>query len=70
MGVNFPDIRYVVIVGPARTILDQLQEAGRAGGDRLQSDVVVFYHGKKLTHCEKKVKEFVRSSGCLRVAAF
>lgn len=70
MGVNFPDIRYVVNWGPARTILDQLQEAGRAGRDRLQSDVVTFYHGQQLAHCEKEVKEFMCSSSCFRVAAF
>ena len=70
MGVNFPDIRYVVNWCPARTILDQLQEAARAGKDRLQSDVVVFYHGQQVAHCEKEVKEFVCSSGCFRVAAF
>ena len=33
MGVNFPDIRYVINWGPARNMLDQHQEAGRAGRD-------------------------------------
>lgn len=33
MGVNFPDVKYVVNWGPARTLLDYHQEAGRAGRD-------------------------------------
>lgn len=33
MGVNFPDIRFIINWGPARNILDQHQEAGRAGRD-------------------------------------
>ncbi|XP_068731882.1 uncharacterized protein [Montipora capricornis] len=70
MGINFPDIRYVINWGPARTILDQLQQAGRAGRDGLQSHIVVFYHGQQLGPCEKQVKEFVRAQGCYRVSAF
>ena len=37
MGVNFPDVRYIVNWGPARSILDQHQEAGRAGRDGKKS---------------------------------
>ena len=33
MGVNFPDVRYIVNWGPTRCVLDQDQEAGRAGRD-------------------------------------
>lgn len=37
MGVNFPDVRYVINWGPARTLLDYHQEAGRAGRDGKQA---------------------------------
>lgn len=30
IGVNFPDLRYIVNWGPARNLLDQLQQSGRA----------------------------------------
>lgn len=70
MGINFPDIRYIINWGPARNLLDHHQEAGRAGRDRCQSDVVVIYHGQQLTHCEDEVKDFVKSNGCLRVASY
>ena len=68
--MNFPDVRYVINWGPARSLLDHHQEAGRAGGDGKQADVVVIYHGNQLTHHEDNVKDFVRSNGCLRVASY
>lgn len=51
MGVNFPDVRYVINWGPARNLLDQLQEAGRAGRDGIQSHNIIIYHGQQLIHC-------------------
>lgn len=70
MGVNFPDIRYIINYGPARTIVDQHQESGRAGRDGLPAHVIVYYHGQQLTHCADEVKDFVKSTECLRVAAY
>ena len=70
MGVNFPDVRYIVNWGPARSILDQHQEAGRAGRDGKKSHVIVIYHGQQAGHCEQEVKDFVRAKGCYRVAAY
>ena len=70
MGVNFPDARYIVNWGPACSILDQHQEAGRAGRDGKKSHVIVIYHGQQAGHCEQEVKDFVRAKGCYRVAAY
>ena len=70
MGVNFPDVRYIVNWGPARSILDQHQEAGRAGRDGKKSHVIIIYHGQQVGHCEQEVKDFVRAKGCYRVAAY
>lgn len=42
MGVNFPDIRYVVHIGPSRTVVDHIQEAGCAGRDGSQAHIVEF----------------------------
>ena len=67
IGVNFPDIRYVIMWGAAQSILDLHQEAGRAG---LQSHVIVLYHGQQIGPSEQEVKDFLRSQGCLRVAAY
>ena len=32
--------------------------------------VLVIYHGQQVAPCEKEVKDFVRTTGCLRVAAY
>lgn len=70
MGVNFPDVRFIINWGPARLILDQHQEAGRAGRDGKRVHVVVIYHGQQVGHCEQQMKGFVHTKGCFRVAAY
>ena len=50
MGVNFPNVRYIVLFGPARSLLDFHQQAGRAGRDGQPSDVIVYYYGQQLAH--------------------
>jgi superfamily II DNA helicase RecQ len=70
MRVNFPDVRYIINWGPARTLIDQHQEAGRAGRDGEQSHVIVVYYGQQLSHCEENVSNFVKAEGCYRVAAY
>ena len=70
MGVNIPDIRYVINWGPARNLLDKLQEAGTAGRDGGLAHVVIYYHGRQLSHCNNDIKEFVKTDGCYRVAAY
>ena len=70
MGVNFPDVRYIVHFGPARTLLDFHQQAGRAGRDGDPSDVIVFFYGQQLSHCEDDVRAFLKSTGCFRVASY
>ena len=70
MGVNFPDIRYIINWGPARTVIDQHQEAGRAGRDDKLSHVIAIYHGQQLSHCEENVIDFVKTEGRFRVAAY
>ena len=62
-GVNFPDIRFIINWGPARNILDQHQEAGRAGRDGLPSYNIIIYHGNQL-------RKFVNAKSCLRMAAY
>ena len=68
MGVNFPDIGHVVMFGPARSLLDLHQEEGRAGRDGFQSNVVIYYYGQQLSHCEMDARDFLKSRGCYWVA--
>ena len=68
MGVDFPDVRFIVKWGPARSILDQHRQAGRAGRDGKKSHVNIIYHGQQVGHCEPEVKDFVPAKDCFRVA--
>ena len=61
MGVNFPDVHYVIHVGPARSIVDHVQQSGCAGCDGKQAYNVVITTGQKLAHCEV-------AADCLRKA--
>lgn len=70
MGVNFEDVRYVVNWGPVRNLLDQLQEASRAGWDGKRSNIVIVYHGQQLSQCEQGIQYFVKSEGCFHVASY
>lgn len=70
MGVNFPAVRFIVNWGPARSILDQHQEAGRAGRDGKKSHVIIIYHGQQVGQCDPEVNDFVPAKGCFRVAAY
>lgn len=68
MGVNFPDVRYVIHMGPARSIVDHVQQSGRAGRDGQQAYNVVITSGQKLAQCETAIKNFARAKDCLRKA--
>ena len=70
MCVDFPNVRYVINWGPARSLLEQHQEAGRAGRDGLESHIIIPYHGNQLTQCDDDVKNFVKTEGRFRVAAY
>ena len=70
MGVNFPDICYIITWGVGRSLLDFHQEAGHAGRDGVLSHIVIIYHGQQVVPCEKEVKQFIRTTGCLRVGAY
>ena len=45
MGVNFPDVKYIVHAGPERSLVDYIQAAGRAGRNGDHAHDVVIYHG-------------------------
>ncbi|XP_028408795.1 uncharacterized protein LOC114531368 [Dendronephthya gigantea] len=70
MGVNFPDVKYVVMYGPPRNLLDFHQQAGRAGRDGALAHTVLFYYGQQVAHVENEMREFLQSSDCFRVASY
>lgn len=70
MGVNFPDIKYVVMYGPPRNLLDFHQQGGRAGRNGLLAHTVMFYYGQQVAHVEEEMRQFLSTSGCFRVASY
>ena len=48
MGVDIPDIRQVVHVGPPCTVKEYFQETGRAGRDGKLSSAVMYYNNKDI----------------------
>lgn len=63
-------LTYIITWGAARSLLDFHQEAGRAGRDGVLSHIVIIFHGQQVGPCEKEVKQFIRTTGCLRVGAY
>ena len=64
MGVNFPDIRNIVMFGLQRNMLDLHQEAESGGTDGLETDVHIIYYGQQVSHCDDDVRAFVNATGC------
>ncbi len=72
MGINFPDVRYVIHWRPPRNLLDYHQQSGRAGRDNTLANVIILYYGQQTSLCEVDVKYFVNAFpvGCYRIAAY
>ena len=70
MGVTFPDVRYIIHIGSARSVVDHIQEAGRAGRDGASAHYVFLYHGNQLAHREEAIKQFARLGSCVKKALF
>lgn len=69
MGVDFPNVTYVIHFGPARDLVSHLQEAGRAGRDGVsQAHNIIVYLGKHKVLCAKEMTKVLNSKGCIRKA--
>ena len=70
MGVNFPDVKFVIHICPARSTVDHVQEAGRASRNGKPAHNVIIYHGNQLSQGDKAFKTFCKTDTCIRKALF
>ncbi|XP_078607893.1 ATP-dependent DNA helicase RecQ-like [Branchiostoma floridae x Branchiostoma japonicum] len=70
MGINFPHVSNVILLGPAMDAETILQQVGRAGRDGAQTEAVVYYHGGYMAKVDAAVKTFVNTTGCIRKALY
>jgi len=68
MGVHCKGVHRIVHFGPSKTVEAYAQETGRAGRDGVQSMAYILYHGILLSHVEGRMKSFVKTSECRRLA--
>jgi ATP-dependent DNA helicase RecQ len=65
MGVDFPHVTYVIHFGPGRSLVDHLQQAGRAGRDAKQSFNIIFYQGKHIRFCYQPIRDVIKKNDCI-----
>ena len=61
MGVDISSIRFVTYVGPPRSILEYMQETGRAGRDGKPSTVILCYNNKDIAAIRTEFSADIRS---------
>lgn len=70
MGINFPNVDYVIHYGPPHTVTEIIQQAGRAGRSGQQAFSIVYSTNRQLSQCDKDVKDVVKSESCTRIALY
>ena len=71
MGVDIPSIRYIIHVGPPRTVREYFQETGRAGRDGKLSTAVLYYNNSDIAKNREGMTDDIRTfckldNDCLR----
>jgi superfamily II DNA/RNA helicase len=69
MGVDIPDIRFVIHWGESDSLVQYWQEVGRAGRDGVESTAILYHRGTQVSLCQTEVKEFnikIQEGSCIR----
>lgn len=68
MGIDKPDVRFVVHIDLPNSIEEYFQEAGRAGRDEKKAYAIILYHKTDTTKLKKRIRdEFPEKEFILRV---
>ncbi|XP_061182575.1 ATP-dependent DNA helicase RecQ-like [Saccostrea echinata] len=67
MGVDFKDLHSIILFGPPHSILEVVQEIGRAGRDGEKSVSLLLYNSHHLARCGPEVKKLFKSNDCRRI---
>ena len=66
MGIDSPDVRNVIHLGPPEDVESYIQHIGRAGRDGKQASALIF-HGKQFKrHCENSILAYCEVETCRR----
>ena len=72
MGMQIPDIRYVIHWGPPKSILDYWQEVGRCARDGMHGNAILYTppHTLHPNRCDEDMRALVKESQnmCIRTA--
>jgi hypothetical protein len=60
MGVDCVGVKTGIHLGPSKNVESYVQESGRCGRDGCQSNSIIYYVGRMLTHVDKHMKEYVK----------
>lgn len=59
MGINCKTVDTVIHLGPSKNVESYVQESGRCGRDGQQSNAIIYYLGRMLTHVDESMKGYV-----------
>ena len=70
MGINFQNVEYVIHYGPPHSVTEIIQQSGRAGRSGQQAFSIVYATNRQLSHCDKDVKDVMKTESCMRIALY
>ncbi|KAK3086487.1 hypothetical protein FSP39_019095 [Pinctada imbricata] len=68
MGVDFKNLSNVILFGPPNSMLDVVQELGRAGRNGERAMAILMYKSHHLSQCDEEVKVLYQTPECRRIS--